>query len=69
MFTHQFFDLLLNLDDAWQVVNVEADYSVSDIKIVIKYMGKKALCPETLELCSLYDHAPKRAWRHLDTIQ
>jgi hypothetical protein len=47
MFTHQFFDLLLNLDDAWQVVNVEADYSVSDIKIVIKYMGKKALCPET----------------------
>jgi len=69
MFTHQFFDLLLNLDDDWQVVNVEADYSVSDIKIVIKYIGKKALCPETLESCILYDHAPQRKWRHLDTMQ
>ncbi len=25
MFTHQFFDLLLNLEDNWQVKEVEAD--------------------------------------------
>jgi transposase len=69
MFTHQFFDLLLNLDSDWQVSKVEADYLVSDIKIVIKFIGKRALCPDTFELCSLYDHAPRREWRHLDTMQ
>ncbi len=69
MFTHQFFDLLLNLDDNWQVVKVEADYAISDIKIVIKFIGERALCPETMELCSLYDYAPNREWRHLDTMQ
>ena len=69
MFTHQFFDLLLNLDDNWQVSKVEADYSTSDIKILINFIGKKAHCPETFELCSLYDHAPTREWRHLDTMQ
>ena len=35
MFTHQFFDLLLNLDDDWQVKKVEADYRLSDINIYI----------------------------------
>ena len=69
MFTHQFFDLLLNLDANWQVVKVEADYAISDIKIVIKFIGKKVHCPETMELCSLYDHAPNREWRHLDTME
>jgi len=69
MFTHQFFDLLLNLDDNWKVLKVEADYAISDIKIVIKFIGKRALCPDTMELCSLYDHAPTREWRHLDTMQ
>ena len=69
MFTHQFFDLLLNLDNNWQVVNVEADYAISNIKIDIEFIGKETLCPETKELCGLYDHAPKREWRHLDTMQ
>lgn len=69
MFTHQFFDLLLNLDDSWQVKSVDADYNLSEIKINIDYIGNQAECPDTLENCSIYDHAPNRTWRHLDTMQ
>lgn len=69
MFTHQFFDLLLNLDDSWQVKSVDADYNLSEIKINISYVGNQAECPDTLAHCSIYDHAPNRTWRHLDTMQ
>ena len=69
MFTHQFFDLLLNLEEDWQVKNVEADYKLSDINITIEFIGKQVKCPNTLEMCKIYDHAPTRTWRHLDTMQ
>ena len=69
MFTHQFFDLLLNLDNLWQVKSVDADYNLSEIRINIDYIGDQAESPDTLESCPIYDHAPKRTWRHLDTMQ
>lgn len=69
MFTNQFFDLLLNLGDNWQVTNVTANYKTEEITIKIDYTGKEAECPNTLELCSIYDRAPERTWRHLDTMQ
>jgi len=69
MFTHQFFDLLLNLNDCWKVEQVDADYLKEGITIKIKYIGKTAECPETFEDCEVYDHAPERVWRHLDTMQ
>ena len=40
MFTHQFFDLLLRLDDHWQVSKVEADHKTEDIIKKIKYIGE-----------------------------
>ncbi len=69
MFTHQFFDLLLNLDEYWQVKSVKADYRLSDVNILIEFTGKQAECPNTKDLCKIYDHAPLRTWRHLDTMQ
>ncbi len=69
MFTHQFFDLLLNLNEDWQVVEVKADYKDLGVTLKISYIGKKAECPNTLEMCGIYDHAPQRTWRHLDTMQ
>ena len=33
MFTHQFFDILLNLDDAWQVYDVSANHKKEDVII------------------------------------
>jgi len=69
MFTHQFFDLLLNLDDNWQVYEVDADYNTEEVRIKIKFIGKHIDCIETLKAYKIYDHAPEREWRHLDTIQ
>ena len=69
MFTHQFFDLLLNLEDNWQVKNVEADYKLTEINVFVDFIGNQAESPDTMEMCKLYDHAPERTWRHLDTMQ
>jgi transposase len=69
MFTHQFYDLLLDLDDNWQVVNTTADYKALTVHLEIKYIGSAAMCPNTNELCPIYDRGPKRSWRHLDTMQ
>lgn len=69
MFTHQFFDLLLNLDEDWQVTEVEANHRSCEVRMLIEYRGRTAECPKTIELCSIYDRAPEREWRHLDTMQ
>lgn len=69
MFTNQFFDLLLNLGDDWKVTNVTANYKIEEITIKIEYVAEQAECPNTLEMCKIYDHAQEREWRHLDTMQ
>src|SRR5699024_8929828 len=33
------------------------------------YVGKKEGHPDSKEMLSIYDHAPERKWRHLDTMQ
>lgn len=67
MFTEQFFEILLNNAEGWRVERVETNFTSEEVRIWIKcdlnqfeYEG---------ELCSLYDHAPSREWRHLDTLQ
>lgn len=69
MFTHQFFDILLNLNNNWQVYDVDADYKKEDVIIKIKYIGNQVECPKTYGLYKIYDYAPERIWRHLDTMQ
>lgn len=69
MFTNNFFNVLLNLSDEWRVKDVTADYGNSKVTIDIEYLCKEAKCPDTFEKCKIYDHAPKRTWRHLDTMQ
>ena len=69
MFTHQFFDLLLNLTDDWQVKDVRADYKNNEVFIDIKHIGNKKFLSDKSEGTVIYDHAPRRTWRHLDTMQ
>lgn len=69
MFTHQFFDLLLNLNEDWQVYEVDANYNNDEVRIKIQFIGKHIDCSETLKGYNIYDHAPEREWRHLDTMQ
>lgn len=67
--SEQLFDLLLDLEDDWQVKDVTVNSTKKEIIIEITYTANKAQCPKTLEMCGIYDHAPQRKWRHLDILQ
>jgi len=64
----QFYDLLLDLTEEWQVTEVDTDYKTNEVFITINYVGKDIECPKDFERYSIYDHAPIRKWRHLDTM-
>jgi transposase len=69
MFSEQFFDLLLNFGDDWKVDRVKVNYESEEVDVYISYVGLTAECPETTEVCGIYDHRLNRRWRHLDTMQ
>ena len=69
MFSEQFLDLLLNFGEDWKVEDVKVDFKMDEVDIFVRYIGSKAECPESMELCSIYDHRESRRWRHLDTMQ
>jgi transposase len=59
MFTEQFFQLLLDFGEDWKVSGVVTDQETLEVDIEVEYIGSE----------SLYDHAPERRWRHLNTMQ
>ena len=61
--------LLLGLDEAWSVENVDLDLDGNQVLIDLEHTGGKLCCPECQEACSKFDSAPLRQWRHLDTMQ
>lgn len=69
MFSEQLFDLILNLGEDWKVSKVNANFKIEEVDVFVEYVGKKADNPSTFETCAIYDHAPIRRWRHLDTMQ
>ena len=60
---------LLGLSDDWKVVDVDLDLTASRVIIDLEHAGGKLCCPECSQACSRADTAPKRTWRHLDTMQ
>ena len=69
MFTENFFTTLLNLEDGWEVQSIETDLGKAEIYIRISCSLEELVDDQTGELCKVYDHAPEREWRHLDTMQ
>lgn len=69
MFTENFFTKLLNLEDGWIVESVDTDLSKGEVYIHIVCLLDEIEDGQTGELCKVYDYAPERAWRHLDTMQ
>lgn len=61
--------LLLGLDGAWEVQNVDLDLEANKVVIDLEHAGGALCCPECEETCSKFDNAPSRQWRHLDTMQ
>ena len=69
MFSEQLFDLMLDFGDEWKVEDVQLNTKTEEVDVQIKYIGQRADHPLTFEPCPIYDHAPLRRWRHLDTMQ
>lgn len=59
MNTEQFFEVLLDFGDDWEVVRVESNDGSDEVDIFVEYIGQ----------AQVYDYAPMRRWRHLDTMQ
>ncbi len=61
---------LLGLDASWEVSRVTLSLEDKRVEIHLRHSGKGYLpCPECNAECVIADHAPERAWRHLDTMQ
>ncbi len=69
MFTENFFTTLINLEDGWEVQSIETNHGNGEIHISIVCRLQELADDQTGELCKVYDHAPERGWRHLDTMQ
>ena len=69
MFTENFFTKLLNLEDGWIVESIETDLSKAEIYIHIVCLLDEIIDVDSDEFCKVYDFAPERSWRHLDTMQ
>lgn len=69
MFTESFFNLILDLEEGWDVKSVETDTKEQEITIFLECTLKEIRDSETDEICKVYDYAPMRRWRHLDTLQ
>jgi len=69
MFSAQFFDIILDFGDSWQVSNVTVNFKTEEVDIFIEFIDKQAPCPEFEDLYSIYDRRETRRWRHLDTLQ
>jgi transposase len=62
--------LLLGIEAPWQVKDVKLELSEKQVDIELAWAaGQQAKCPVCGQACTLYDLAPERTWRHLDTMQ
>ena len=59
MVTEEFFDLLLEFGEDWKVKEVTNNLASDEVDIYVEYVRKG----------EIYDYAPTRRWRHLDTMQ
>jgi hypothetical protein len=52
------------------VKDVKLELSDKRVEIELVWTaGAKGTCPVCGRVCALYDYAPERTWRHLDTMQ
>src|SRR3954463_4641418 len=60
---------LLGLETPWTVANVELKVKEQRVDVWAEHGDTVWPCPECGKPFALYDHAPERSWRHLDSCQ
>src|SRR5271166_1486165 len=61
---------LLGLPPPWEVVNVQVDADEKRVDVQAGHDRETRFpCPLCGVLLAVYDHAPMRGWRHLDSCE
>lgn len=61
---------MLSLGPDWKVGEVVISHKMRTVNVEVFYREEaSAVCPKCGSRCGIYDHAPERRWRHLDTMQ
>lgn len=63
------YQTLLGLSSPWYVARVNLELQQGKVHVWVEHGESRWDCPECGQVCSLYDHAEERTWRHLDTMQ
>ncbi len=64
------YEQILGLAAPWKVVRVELKVDEQEVNLWVEHAADaRWVCPQCGKPCVLYDHAPERSWRHLDTCQ
>ena len=68
---HDHYRRLLGLQTPWEVSEVKLDLAQQRVQIRLHWRegDQHGNCPECGKSVRLYDLAPERRWRHLDTMQ
>jgi len=70
MDTTELYAALLGLTSPWNVVDVRVDAAEKRVDVHAEHEpGTRFPCPQCGSLLPVYDHAPVRTWRHLDSCE
>lgn len=65
----EFYQKVLGLEEPWRVEEVKLDMEARRVELRVGYKAGGVWEVEGKKVSVVYDHAPERRWRHLDTCQ
>ncbi len=69
MTDREFYQKVLGLEEPWRVEEVKLDMEGKSVELRVGYMAGELWEVDGMKVIGVYDHAPERRWRHLDTCQ
>ena len=66
----ELYQAVLGIESPWKVARVKLALDEGQVDVHVEHgRGERFACPQCAAMCPVYDHAPERTWRHLDTCQ
>lgn len=66
----ELYQAVLGISAPWQVTKVDLALEEGQVDVYVEHgRGQRFPCPECEALSPVFDHSPRRTWRHLDTCQ
>lgn len=65
----EFYQKVIGLEEPWRVEEVKLNMEEKSVELRVGYKAGGVWEVEGMKVSGIYDHAPERRWRHLDTCQ